>query len=131
MSIEQMSAGEIVEALRGMVRVENRLERDVLIALFELERRGEIARAGYGRVAEFCVEELGMREKAARCRAKAIGMMARFPAAAEAMREGALTMTTLLAVDADWQRDLDTLRDLAAHSVGTDTAEVLRYAMKI
>src|SRR6187549_2402025 len=99
MKIEGMTADELIEALRGMVRVENRLERDVLMALFELERRGEIARAGYGRVAEFCVEELGMREKAARCRAKAIGLMARFPAAAEAMRDGAVTMTTLLAVE--------------------------------
>src|SRR5687768_4365318 len=99
MTIEDMTSEDLIDALRFMARVENRIDRDALLYLFELERRGEIARVGFGRVFDFCVERLGMSEKAARGRAKAIGLMKRWPRAVEYLRDGLVTMSTLLAVD--------------------------------
>src|SRR5688500_5054560 len=98
MTIEQMSTADLVAALRELVKVEKRVGKDILFHLLELDRRGMFVEEAYS-IATYCIEELGMDERSAGRRAKAVGMMKRFPIVIGYLREEALTLVTLERLD--------------------------------
>ena len=60
MKLEEMASKVIVRKLKAIVRMERRADRDALLYLYELDRRGDIARDSYGTIVDYCVELLGM-----------------------------------------------------------------------
>lgn len=96
MNLSNLTIGTIRTRLRRLMGGERRIQVAFLLHLSEFESRRGFAELGYASLWEYCEKELGLREVAVWRRTQAARILRSFPQAADYLKDGRLSMTTLV-----------------------------------
>src|SRR5437588_6678354 len=94
--MESLSARELNQRLVEMVRRERCLVVQFVIELADFARRELHRELGYSSLFYYCVRQLGLSKSSAFRRSEAARLIARFPAITEHLREGRLSIRSLV-----------------------------------
>lgn len=86
---------KFADELRQLYARERTTMADFMIALVEFDRRRLYLELGFSSLWKFCLEGLHLGEGATNLRTRAVGLLQRFPALVDPLRDGRLTLSTL------------------------------------
>src|SRR5262245_36006405 len=92
-ALDAITLGHALQKLAARERV---AQVEFLIALAEFDRRHCYLDLGYASLWSYCLEALHFDEGQVNLRTRAIHLMQRFPAAMDALRDGRLSLSTLV-----------------------------------
>lgn len=96
MSLVDLSNEALATRLRQYLGEERGAQVAFLLHLEEFDRREEWRRLGYATLWQYCRRELGLLENAIFLRTSAIRLLRQFPGVVERLRDGRLSLTTLV-----------------------------------
>ena len=86
---------QFADELRRLYARERTAMADFMIALVEFDRRRLYLELGYNSLWKFCLEGLLLGEGATNLRTRVVGLLQRFPALIDPLRDGRLTLSSL------------------------------------